>query len=228
MTKENFIIENDNWDDSNDMNQRQTVKLSNSDLPEGLEIIETKTSQQEALQEIRDAAKAEGMDTGNDYLGGKDATPEEIIAALKNEAMPEGAEKAREEYEEKKIKNLKKTVATRDMLFSRLQRRIPIEIAITNDDNEEEILVFYAKRLSESENNHLFNHRLIGKNLSDLTNEEYEDSVKFKRKTLATAIVEPKMTEEEWANLVDNALTSKLFDEVQRIISEVDTVEDFQ
>ena len=33
MTKENFIIENDNWDDSNDMNQRQTVKLSNSDLP---------------------------------------------------------------------------------------------------------------------------------------------------------------------------------------------------
>lgn len=228
MTQENnFIIENDDWDNSDDIN-RKTVKLSNSDLPEGLEIIETKTTNQEILQEIRDTAKAEGLDTGDDYLGGKDATPEEVIAALRNEAMPEGAEKAKEEYEEKKIQHLKKTVATRDMLFSRLQRRIPIEIPIINDNNEEEILVFYAKRLSESENNHLFNHRLIGKNLSDLTNEEYEDSIKFKRKTLATAIIEPKMTEEEWANLVDNALTSKLFDEVQRIISEVDTVEDFQ
>lgn len=128
----------------------------------------------------------------------------------------------------KKVEELKKTVATRDMLFSRLQKKIPIEIPILNDDGEKEILVFYAKRLSESENNHLFNHRLIGKNLSELTNEEYEDSIKFKRKTLATAIIEPKLTEEEWANLADNALTSKLFEEVQRIISDIDTVDDFQ
>ena len=95
MTKENFIIENDNWDEDKPIDRR-TVKLSNSDLPEGLEIIETKSSQDEIVEEIRAAAKAEGMDTGDDYLGGKDATPEDVIAALKNEAMPEGAEKAKD------------------------------------------------------------------------------------------------------------------------------------
>ena len=228
MTKENFIIENDNWDEATDLNKKETVRMRNSELPEGLEIIETTSAQETISKKIHDAAVSEGMDTGNDYLGGVDATPEEVIAALRNEAMPEGAEKAKEEYEEKKVENLKKTVATRDMLFSRLQKKIPIEIPIINDIGEKEILIFYAKRLSESENNHLFNHRLIGKNISDLTNEEYEDSIKFKRKTLATAIIEPQLTEEEWANLADNALTSKLFEEVQRIISEIDTVDDFQ
>ena len=183
MTKENFIIENDDWDDGS-QERPATVKLSNSDLPEGLEIIETKTSQQEIVQEIRDTARKEGMDTGNDYLGGKDATPEEVIAALKNEAMPEGAEKAKEEYEEQKVENLKKTVATREMLFSRLQKKIPIEILLTNDDGEQEILVFYCRRLSDAENNHLLNHHLIGKDLSEMTTEEYQDSMSFRRKLL--------------------------------------------
>lgn len=229
MTKqEDYIIYNDDWDNDKPNKKPETVKMSNTDLPDGLEIIETKNTAQEISQEIQNAAKSEGMDTQNDYLGGKGASPEEVIKALKQEAMPEGAEKAREQYEEKKIKELKKTVATRDMLFSRLTRKIPIEIPIINESGEEEILVFYAKRLSESENNHLFNHRLIGKNLSDLTKEEYEDSVRFKRKTLALSIIQPKMTEEEWANEADNALTSKLFEEVQRIISEIDTVDDFQ
>lgn len=227
MTKENFIIENDNWD--NDSQERPaTVKLSNSDLPEGLEIIETKTTQEEIVQEIRDTAKAEGMDTGNDYLGGKDATPEEVIAALKNEAMPEGAEKAKEEYEEQKVENLKKTVATREMLFSRLQKKIPIEILLTNDDGEQEILVFYCRRLSDAENNHLLNHHLIGKDLSEMTTEEYQDSMSFRRKTLAQAIVEPKLTAQEWGEMADNALTLAIFEKVQSVISEVDTAQDFR
>lgn len=227
MTKENFIIENDNWDEMSDK-EKTSVKLSNSDLPDGLEIIETKSSQDEVIQKIRDTAKAEGMDTGNNYLGGEDATPEEVIAALKNEAMPEGAEKAKEKYEEKKIESLKKTVATREMLFSRLQKRIPIEIKITNDDGEKEILVFYCRRLSDAENNHLLNHQLIGRELSDLTNEEYQESMSFRRKTLAQAIVEPKLTAKEWGEMADNALTLAIFEKVQKVISNVDTSEDFQ
>lgn len=227
MTKENFIIENDDWDDGS-QEKPATVKLSNSDLPEGLEIIETTTAQQEIVQEIRDAAKAEGMDTGNDYLGGKDATPEEVISALKNEAMPEGAAKAKEEYEEKKVEDLKKTVATREMLFSRLQKRIPIEIPIVNDDGEKELLVFYCRRLSDAENNHLLNHHLIGKELSELTTEEYQESMSFRRKTLAQSIVEPQLTAQEWGEMADNALTLAVFEEVQRVISEVDTAKDFQ
>lgn len=227
MTKENFIIENDNWD-KDSQERPTTVKLSNSDLPEGLEIVETKTTQQEIVQEIRDTAKAEGMDTGNDYLGGKDAAPEEVIAALKNEAMPEGAKKAKEEYEEQKVENLKKTVATREMLFSRLQKKIPIEILLTNDDGEQEILVFYCRRLSDAENNHLLNHHLIGKDLSEMTTEEYQDSMSFRRKTLAQAIVEPKLSAQEWGEMADNALTLAIFEKVQSVISEVDTAQDFR
>ena len=142
--------------------------------------------------------------------------------------MPEGAEKAKEEYEEKKVEQLKKTVATRDMLFSRLQKKIPIEVKITNDDGEKEILVFYCRRLSDSENNHLLNHQLIGRELSELTNEEYQESMSFRRKTLAQSIVEPKLTAQEWGEMADNALTLAVFEEVQKVISNVDTSEDFQ
>ena len=205
MTKENYIIENDNWDEEKPID-RKTVKLSNSDLPEGLEIIETKTTQDEIVEEIRAAAKAEGMDTGNDYLGGEDATPEEVIAALA----------------------LRKSVATRDMLFSRLQKKIPIEVPIVDDDGEKILLTFYARRLSDAENNHLLNHHLIGRELSDLTTEEYQESMQFRSKTLANAIIEPKLTAKEWRNDVDNALSLAVFEEVQKIIAEVDTAKDFQ
>ena len=227
MTKDNYIIENDNWDEEKPID-RKTVRLSNSDLPEGLEIIETKSSQDEIVEEIRAAAKAEGMDTGNDYLGGENATPEEVIAALRNEAMPEGAEKAKEEYEEKKVEALRKSVATRDMLFSRLQKKIPIEVPIVDDDGEKILLTFYARRLSDAENNHLLNHHLIGRELSDLTTEEYQESMQFRSKTLANAIIEPKLTAKEWRNDVDNALSLAVFEEVQKIIAEVDTAKDFQ
>ena len=208
MTKDNYIIENDNWDEEKPID-RKTVRLSNSDLPEGLEIIETKSSQDEIVEEIRAAAKAEGMDTGNDYLGGENATPEEVIAALRNEAMPEGAEKAKEEY-------------------SRLQKKIPIEVPIVDDDGEKILLTFYARRLSDAENNHLLNHHLIGRELSDLTTEEYQESMQFRSKTLANAIIEPKLTAKEWRNDVDNALSLAVFEEVQKIIAEVDTAKDFQ
>lgn len=226
MAKENFIIENDDWDTPD--TRPKTAQMRNSNLPEGLEIIETVTPQQEIAKEIHDAAVSEGMDTGNNYLGGKDASPEEVIAALKNEAMPEGAEKAREEYEEKKIDDLKKSVATRDMLFSRLQKKIPIEIPVINDDGEQEFLVFYARRLSDAENNHLLNHHLIGRELSDLTTEEYQESMQFRSKTLASAIIEPKLTAAEWRNDVDNGLSLSVFEAVQKIIAEVDTAKDFQ
>ena len=227
MTKQSYIIENDDWDEVPEQ-RKPAVKLSNSDLPEGLEIIETKTSNEQVLEDIRKAARDEGMDTGNDYLGGEDATPEEVIAALRNEAMPEGAEKAKEEYEERKIEDLRKSVATRDMLFSRLQKKIPIEVPIVADDGEEEILVFYARRLSDAENNHLLNHHLIGRELSDLTTEEYQESMQFRSKTLASAIIEPKLTAQEWRNEVDNALSLAIFEKVQKIIAEVDTAKDFQ
>ena len=43
MAKNEYIIENDNWDNQE---SRETVKMTNADLPEGLEIIEDDTPQE--------------------------------------------------------------------------------------------------------------------------------------------------------------------------------------
>ena len=58
MTKQSYIIENDDWDEIPEQ-RKPAVKLSNSDLPEGLEIIETKTSNEQVLEDIRKAARDE-------------------------------------------------------------------------------------------------------------------------------------------------------------------------
>ena len=52
--------------------------------------------------------------------------------------------------------------------------------------------------------------------------------MQFRSKTLANAIIEPKLTAKEWRNDVDNALSLAVFEEVQKIIAEVDTAKDFQ
>ena len=61
MAKENFIIENDDWDTPD--TRPKTAQMRNSNLPEGLEIIETVTPQQEIAKEIHDAAVSEGERT---------------------------------------------------------------------------------------------------------------------------------------------------------------------
>lgn len=228
-----YIIDNSNWDeeieDSEFQEEMKTASMKNSELPEGMEIIDTTNHSVDVNKEIQEAAEKEGLDTGDPYLGGKGATPEAVVEALTTEAMPEGAQKAKEEYEEKKTSNLKKIVATRDILFSRFNKLIDIPIKFTDPESGEEVqLVFKMKRLSEAENNHLLNHELIGKKISDLTEDEYQESIKFKRNVLASTVVEPKLTADEWAYQVDNAMASEIFDKVQQALIEVNDAEIFQ
>ena len=226
-----YIIDNSNWDeeteDSEFQQKMQTASMRNSELPEGMEIIDTTDHSADVNEEIQQAAKQEGLDTGNPYVGGQGATPEEVVKALTNEAMPEGAQKAKKEYEEKKVNSFKKIVATRDMLFSRLNKKIEIPIHI-KIDGEDVNLTFKMKRLSEAENNHLLNHELFGKEVNELTEEEYQESLTFKRNVLASTIVDPVLTSEEWANNVDNALTAELFSKVQEVLTRVNDAELFQ
>ena len=114
-------------------------------------------------------------------------------------------------------------------MFSRFNKLIDIPIKFTDPESGEKVqLVFKMKRLSEAENNHLLNHELIGKKISDLTEDEYQESIKFKRNVLASTVVEPKLTADEWAYQVDNAMASEIFDKVQQALIEVNDAEIFQ
>lgn len=221
-----YIIENDNWDNQE---PRETVKMTNADLPEGLEIIEDDTPQEKIQKEIQELAKQEGLE-GTDMIGGQGASPEEVIAAMRAEQMPEGARKNKIEYEDKKIEEFKELTATREMLFGRLNKPVKLYVNYGTDPEtgEPQKLVFLARRLSETENNHLINYKLIGKQLSELNRSEYEDSMAFRRRTLASTIVEPKLTEQEWANDVDNAMVTAIFEEVQKMLEDVSDSDMFQ
>ena len=50
----------------------------------------------------------------------------------------------------------------------------------------------------------------------------------FRRRTLASTIVEPKLTEQEWANDVDNAMVTAIFEEVQKMLEDVSDSDMFQ
>ena len=97
-----YIIDNSNWDESKDpefKKNMQRAAVSNSKIPDGLEIQETVSKSEQIGQDIINTAQAEGLQSDEEYLGGKGAKPDDVIDALVNEAMPEGAQKAYEDYE---------------------------------------------------------------------------------------------------------------------------------
>ena len=229
--KNEYIIEND----IDNMNQPSMVK--EAQLPDGFEIEETQSRQNNVVDEIVDTAEQEGLNSKEEFLGGEGASPEEVLSAMKNEGMSEGARKKKEQYEEKKLNDFRTVTATRDLLLGRVKKPITVTIPIiveVPDENTGKIVEeavnteFKVKRLTESENTHLLNHKLIGKELSDMTDEEYLQSAQFRSKLLATAVLEPKLSAEEWRNDVDNGLTMKLYDEVNKILTESDDVSRFQ
>ena len=85
-----------------------------------------------------------------------------------------------------------------------------------------------VKRLTESENTHLLNHKLIGKEIADMTDEEYIDSSHFRSKMLEAAVVEPYFTAEEWRTKVPNGIVNDLYDQVNKVQSSSDDSELFR
>lgn len=229
--KNEYIIEND----IDNMNQPSMVK--EAQLPDGFEIEETQSRQNNVIDEIVDTAEQEGLNSKEEFLGGEGASPEEVLSAMKNEGMSEGARKKKEQYEEKQLDNFRTVTATRDLLLGRVKKPITVTIPVvveTPDANTGEIIEeainmeFKVKRLTESENTHLLNHKLIGKDIADMTDEEYAQSAQFRSNLLATAVVEPKLTAEQWRNETDNALTMSLYEEVNKILTESDDVSRFR
>lgn len=151
--------------------------------------------------------------------------------------MSEGAQKNKEEYEEKKYEDFKIVTATRDLLLNRVQQTVPIYVPmIIEEVNQqtgkvEEVparVKFEARRLTEAENTHVLNHKLIGKEIKDMTDEEYRESSHFRSNLLSKAIVNPQMSAEEWRTQCDNATLGRVYDEYNKILTETDDVSRFQ
>ena len=228
-----YIIEND-VDESNELAFEKQMKRAadiNNGLPDGYEIEETKKDPSLELQkELQEEAAKEGLVSDEEYLGGKGASPQEVIDAMKAEGMTQGAQEKQEEYEKKTYENFKTITATRDLLFSRVEETVPIKIPMVVDMKNPETgkiektpvnAEFKVKRLTEAENTHILNHKLIGKEIADMTDEEYVQSSQFRSKVLEKAVV-------EWQNNCSNADISAIYDEVNKILTEVDDVSLFQ
>lgn len=239
-TNNEYIIETDVEDADNLSFQKEMKKTAslNDGLPEGYEIDETPVNPNLELQkELQEEAAKEGLVSDEEYLGGKGASPEEVIAAMKAEGMTQGAQEKEEEYHKKKVDDFKTITATRDLLFSRAEETvsvfIPMVVEMLNKETGkvEKVPVnteFKVKRLTEAENTHILNHKLIGKELADMTDEEYVQSSQFRSKVLEKAVVEPKMTAKEWQTQCSNGDVTALYEEVNKILTEADDVSLFQ
>lgn len=235
-----YIIENDVEETDNLAFEKQMKKAAdiNNGLPEGYEIEEEPENPTLTLQkELQEEAAKEGLVSDEEYLGGKGASPEEVIAAMKAEAMPQGAVEKEEEYQEKQFENFKTITATRDLLFNRVQETVSVYVPMVVDMRNPETgkiektpvkAEFKVKRLTEAENTHILNHKLIGKEIADMTDEEYVQSAQFRSKILEKAVVEPKLTAREWQNNCSNADITTLYDEVNKVLTEADDVSLFQ
>ena len=234
----NYILENDVEESKNPAFQKQMKRAAeiNNNLPDGYEI-EEESEKKTIQQEIQETAEAEGLVADDDFLGGEGASHEEVIDALMNEEMSEGAKANKEKYEKDKVENFITVTATRDLLMNKEKKTIPIYIKTSawlpnKETGELELqrvkMRFVIRRLTESENTHLLNHKLLGKELSDMTEEEYIESSHFRSQLLEAAVVEPHFDAEGWRTEVDNGTASAVYDEVNKILTSADDSALFQ
>ena len=241
QTKNNYIIDNDVEEMENPEFQKEmrTAANLNDKLPEGFEIEEdTKVDPSLELQrELQEEAAKEGLVSDDEFLGGKGASPEEVIEAMKKEGLSEGAQEKEEKHKRKKFEEFKTITATRDLLFNRAEETVSVFIPMVVDMRNPETgkvektpvnAEFKVKRLTEAENTHILNHKLIGKEINEMTDEEYVQSAQFRSKVLERAVVDPKLSAKEWRDNVSNGDLATLYDEVNRIITESDDVSLFQ
>ena len=149
-------------------------------------------------------------------------TSDDLIAQLQADSKKKSAS-----HKKKKIEEYKATQATRDMLFSRLGQTINVPL-IMDDDT---VMVFKIKRLSEAENSDILDRSLAIKSLDEMTTEELEESNNYNYRLLAKVVVDPVLTEDEWRSGVDTALVQKLVEQIMKVLTNIDDAkifDDFQ
>ena len=145
--------------------------------------------------------------------------PDELIAELQAESK-----KSKASRKKKKIEEYKATQATRDLLFSRLGKTINVPLIM--DDNE--IMVFKIKRLSEAENSEILDRSLAIKKLDEMTPQELEDSNNYNYRLLEKVVVDPELSQDEWRSKVDTALVQKLVEQIMKVLTNIDDARIFE
>lgn len=138
---------------------------------------------------------------------------EDLIAQLTAEAA-----KKSKGRKKKKINEYKAVRATKEALFSRLGKLIDVPIIMDND----EVMIFKVKRLSEAENSEIIDRQLAIKDIRDMTAEELEESNNYNYRLLEKVVVEPKLTQQEWRLNVDTALVQKIVEQVMKVLTNID------
>lgn len=237
---ETYIIDSEVQDDEQPIVQKEMepISIPNNNIQREYEIIEEDTNPtQNVLDEIHEVAVEEGLvDEDEEFVGGENATSEEVIKALREKSRSKGAQKNQKEYEDKKVKTFAKITATRDILAGLGEKALSVSVPVVMDCRHKDgsvspelvDLEFKVKRLTESQVNHLINRKLASKADSELTDEEYMETTKFRSQFLATVIIEPETTVELWYDQVPAVILTAVFDQVSKILNNVNDVSLFQ
>lgn len=161
-------------------------------------------------------AEKDIFDDVDDMKGVQEITAsssDELIAQLTAEAAQKSQTRKK-----KKINEYKAQKATRDALFSRLGKTIDVPVIMDNDN----IMVFTVKRLSEAENSEILDRSLAIKDLRDMTEEELEESNNYNYRLLEKVVVDPQLSQQEWRLKVDTALVQKIVEQVMKVLTNID------
>lgn len=235
--EETYIIDPDVESDEDIVIEKEMESVSLGNSRREYEIVQEEPKKS-VYDEIHEAAVSEGLVKEDELPFGGEGNPtaEEVIADLTSRGMSEGGQKNKEEYEDSKINKTKKVMATREILTGMTKRLINVTVPVVLDMVQEDggiepelvDLELKIKRLTESQVNHLFNRRMAGKTVDEMTNEELQEDNHFRSKFLSEAVVEPKMTSEEWYSNVPAIATGTIFNAVNDALSSIDNTELFQ
>ena len=147
------------------------------------------------------------------------SSSDDLIAQLQADSKKRNASQKK-----KKIEEYKATQATRDLLFSRLGKTINVPLIM----DDESVMVFKIKRLSEAENSEILDRSLAIKSLDEMTPQELEDSNNYNYRLLEKVVVDPVLTQDEWRSKVDTALVQKLVEQIMKVLTNIDDAEIFE
>ena len=234
--EETYIIDPDVEDDEQYIVEKEMQSVSLGNNRKEYEIIEEEKPKS-VYDEIYETAKEEGLVKEDEKPFGGEGTPkpEDVIHDFINQDRTEAAVQKEEEYIDKKVENTKKVMATRELLTGMTKRiltvTVPMAIDVQKPDGSVKLEVcdvdFKFRRLTEAQSNHLFNRRMIGKKVEDMTPEELQEDNHFRSRFLAETVIDPAMTAEEWYN-TSAIVLGTVFNHVNDVLSSVDNTDLFQ
>lgn len=147
---------------------------------------------------------------------------DDLIAQLQADSQ-----KRSTSQKKKKIEEYKATQATRELLFSRLGKTVNVPLIM----DDESVMVFKVKRLSEAENSDILDRSLAIKSLDEMTAQELEESNNYNYRLLEKVVVDPQLSQDEWRSKVDTALVQRLVEQIMKVLTNIDDThifDDFQ